>query len=83
MLRLRETGERVRITLLPGNHDYESPGAAPYFAYFGASAGPSGLGYYSYDLGAWHVVALNSNIPMDPGSTQEQWLRTDLAAHRG
>ena len=68
-----------RILPSPGNHDYGITAAEPYFAYFGASAGPPGLGYYSYDLGAWHVVALNSNIPAGAGSAQEQWLRLDLA----
>jgi hypothetical protein len=65
----------------PGNHDYISL-AVPYFAYFGAHAGPAGRGYYSYDLGAWHVVSLNSNVPVFAGSPQEQWLRADLAANR-
>src|SRR5688572_18798047 len=49
--------ERTRPT--PGNHDYETPGAAPFFAYFGASAGPPGLGYYTYTAGSWQVIALN------------------------
>ena len=67
-----------------GNHEYNSPGAAPYYAYFGASAGPAGKGYYSYDKGSWHVVVLNSNcweVPCAAGSAQERWLRADLAAH--
>lgn len=63
----------------PGNHDHESPGAAPYFAYFGANAGPSGLGYYSFDLGTWHVVSLDSNINI---AAQATWLQNDLEAHR-
>lgn len=66
----------------PGNHEYESPGAAPYFRYFGASAGLPGLGYYSFNIGEWHVVSLNSNIPMAPGSAQQAWLRDDLSANR-
>ena len=65
----------------PGNHDYISL-AFPYFAYFGAHAGPWGRGYYSYDLGAWHVVSINSNIGAFAGSPQERWLRADLAANR-
>jgi hypothetical protein len=66
---------------VPGNHEYESPGAAPYFEYFGSIAqGPNGFGYYSFDLGAWHIIALNSNINVGPGSTQANWLRSDLAA---
>lgn len=64
-----------------GNHEYNTSGAAPYFAYFGAAAGPSGLGYYSFDLGAWHVVVLNSNIASGAGSAQDVWLRDDLATH--
>ena len=73
---------KARTRPVPGNHDYESAGAAPYFAYFGANAGPTGLGYYSFDLGAWHVVAMNSNIPIQAGTAQWAWLRQDLAASR-
>jgi hypothetical protein len=65
----------------PGNHDYEQPGAAPYFEYFGALAAPP-LGYYSHELGSWHAIALNSNINVGPGSMQANWLRDDLAASR-
>ena len=72
---------KARTRPSPGNHEYHTAGAAPYFAYFGANAGPAGLGYYSYDLGAWHIVSLNSEIAVGAGSTQEQWLRADLAAH--
>ena len=64
----------------PGNHDYETPGASAYFDYFGPSAGPRGVGYYSFNVGAWHVVSLNSNVPAGEGSGQLQWLREDLAA---
>jgi len=64
---------------VPGNHDYDSRGAEPYYEYFGANAGPPGLGYSSFNLGSWHVVALNSNIDMRPGSPQGVWLRNDLA----
>jgi hypothetical protein len=67
-----------------GNHDYATPGAAAYFDYFGAAAGPRGAGYYSYDLGSWHVVVLNSNcrfVACSRGSPQETWLRNDLALH--
>lgn len=65
----------------PGNHDYHTEDAAGYFNYFGSMAGEPGKGYYSYDLGAWHIIVLNSNISVEAGSPQEQWLRTDLAAH--
>jgi hypothetical protein len=72
---------RARTRPAAGNHDYESPGAAPYYAYFGSSAGPGGLGYYSFSAGSWHIVSLNSNIPADEGSAQLTWLRGDLAAN--
>jgi acid phosphatase type 7 len=65
----------------PGNHDYDSPGAAPYFDYFGANAGPRDLGYYSYRLEDWQVYALNSNVAVDAASAQVQWLRQELAAN--
>jgi hypothetical protein len=67
-----------------GNHDYETKGADGYFDYFGSRAGPRGKGWYSYDVGAWHVVVLNSNcgiVRCGKGSEQERWLRADLAAH--
>jgi calcineurin-like phosphoesterase family protein len=73
---------RGRTHPVPGNHEYESPNAAPYFEYFGLSAGLPGLGYYSFDLGDWHVVALNSNIAVDASSLQAAWLRNDLAISR-
>ena len=72
---------RARTRPAPGNHDYHTAGASGYFGYFGTLAGDSGKGYYSYDVGTWHIVSLNSNVPMNSGSRQEQWLRTDLAAH--
>ena len=64
-----------------GNHDYHTEGAASYYDYFGSVAGEPGKGYYSYDLGTWHIIVLNSNISVGTGSPQEQWLRADLAAH--
>jgi hypothetical protein len=67
----------------PGSREYRTPGAAGYFEYFGEAAGEPGLGYYSYDLGGWHVVSLNSNcteVACEAGSPQEQWLRQDLAS---
>ncbi|MGE5830136.1 MAG: metallophosphoesterase family protein [Micromonosporaceae bacterium] len=74
---------RARIRPAIGNHEYGSADAAPYFRYFGPAAGEPGRGYYSYDLGAWHVVVLNSNcglVGCQAGSAQERWLRADLAA---
>jgi acid phosphatase type 7 len=74
---------RTRST--PGNHDYQTLGATGYFEYFGSRAGPAGRGYYSYDLGAWHVISLNSNCAdaggCEAGSPQERWLAQDLAEH--
>ena len=67
----------------PGNHDYGVPGGADYYTYFGARAGPDQRGYYSFELGSWHLISLNSNIDMSKGSAQEVWLRADLAAARG
>jgi hypothetical protein len=72
---------KARTRPSPGNHDYHTPGAAGYYGYFGAAAGDPGKGYYSYDLGAWHIIVLNSEISVSAGSPQEQWLRADLAAH--
>src|SRR5712691_5573882 len=71
---------KARTRPAPGNHDYGTSGATGYYNYFGALAGPAGLGYYSYDLGAWHILSLNSNISMSAGSAQETWVRADLAA---
>lgn len=72
---------KARTHPTPGNHDYRTPGASGYFAYFGTEAGAPDKGYYSYDLGTWHIIVLNSNIDMNSGSLQEQWLRADLASH--
>lgn len=71
---------KARTRPSPGNHDYHTSGASAYYSYFGANAGPSGRGYYSYDLGNWHIISLNSERSMAVGSAQEQWLRQDLAA---
>jgi acid phosphatase type 7 len=70
----------------PGNHEYNTANAAGYYGYFGAAAGDPSKGYYSYDLGAWHIIVLNSNsscttISCAAGSAQDTWLRADLAAH--
>ena len=69
-----------------GNHEYVNPTAHGYFDYWGAQAGPRGKGYYSYDLGDWHIVALNTNCYVKaiagcgPGSPEETWLKEDLRA---
>jgi hypothetical protein len=75
-----------------GNHEYNTSGAAGYYTYFGSAASPQDAnctanckGYYSYDLGAWHLIVLNSECSQvggcAAGSPQEQWLAADLAAH--
>ena len=73
---------KYRTRPIPGNHEYYGTrDLRGYFEYFGPQAPAE---YYSYDLGAWHVVALNSNcdrVGCGPGSPQERWLRADLAAH--
>jgi hypothetical protein len=70
----------------PGNHDYHTPHAEAYFAYFGPGSAP-GKGYYSFELGTWHVLSLNSNCSdiggCGVGSPEEQWLKADLASHKG
>ena len=76
----------------PGNHEYQTTNAAGYFDYFngtGQATGPAGdrtKGYYSFNVGTWHVIALNSTdhctiIPCGVGSAQETWLKADLAAN--
>jgi hypothetical protein len=85
---------RVKAITHPvfGNHDKGttggtdcSPDGSAYYRYFGAAAGAAGQGYYSFDLGSWHLIALNAECPYvggcGPGSPQETWLRNDLAAH--
>ncbi|BFM40794.1 metallophosphoesterase [Synechocystis sp. LKSZ1] len=67
---------------VPGNHEYYSDGAKGYYDYFGPLAGDRNKGYYSFDLGQWHLIALNSNCKAiggcGAGSPQEKWLQADL-----
>jgi hypothetical protein len=69
-----------------GDNDYNTSGATGYFNYFGAAAGEPGKGYYSYDVGSWHIIVLNSNCSdvggCRPNDPQGQWLQADLAAHQ-
>ena len=62
---------------VPGNHDYHTAGADGYFDYFGQRAHRSNGGYYSFDLGAWHLVAVNSG-PGSISNAQLDWIRDDL-----
>ena len=73
---------KSRTRPVPGNHEYEDHYVDAYFDYFGAAAGERGKGYYSYDLGAWHIIALNTMIDAGSSSPQGQWLRRDLARNR-
>ena len=75
-----------------GNHEYQTPNAQGYFSYWGSSLTGTGAdptkGYYSYDLGPWHIVVINSNCDKIPGgclynSPQQRWLQSDLAANAG
>jgi acid phosphatase type 7 len=70
---------------VPGNHEYLTQGAAGYYGYFGTRAGDPTKGYYSFDVGAWHIIALNSECAnvggCGAGSPEEVWLRNDLAGH--
>jgi hypothetical protein len=71
----------------PGNHEYYTKEAEGYFDYFGKAAGDPDKGYYSYDLGAWHLIALNSNTCEEglggcgASSPQVRWLKADLSAN--
>ena len=73
---------RERTVPAPGNHEYYTPGAPGYFAYFGALAGPGTRGYFSREIGSWHVISLNSNLRPPASEAQLEWLREDLAALR-
>lgn len=68
-----------------GNHDFQSRRGAAYYRYFGARAGPAFKGYYSYDVGDWHAIVLNSEIEMNGSSAeragQTAWLKKDLAGN--
>jgi acid phosphatase type 7 len=88
------TWGRFKAIMRPGagNHEYYTSGAAGYFDYFNGIgnqtglAGKRGQGYYSFDVGTWHLISLNTNdgcriVTCGAGSAQEQWLRADLASH--
>lgn len=76
---------KARTMPAPGNHDYAVKDAKAYYQYFGAVTGGLGRGYYSFDLGAWHIISLNSDCAQvggcQLGSPEEKWLKADLAAH--
>jgi hypothetical protein len=74
----------ARTRPAPGNHDWETKNLAGYLGYFGAAAAPAGKSWYSYDLGAWHIVVLDSDCAFvggcGPSTDQGRWLAADLAA---
>jgi len=78
---------KERTMPAPGNHEYNGSEASGYFLYWGKRAGDPKKGYYSYDLGHWHIVVLNTNCAAKQlggcgeGSPEESWLREDLTAH--
>jgi acid phosphatase type 7 len=78
---------KARTRPTPGNHEYDGAGPTGYFRYWDGRAGDPGKGYYSYDLGAWHIIVLNTNCESTQlggcaeGSPEETWLKQDLAAH--
>ena len=74
-----------RTRPVPGNHEYETPGASSYFDYFGDLAGPRGLGYYAFTEGSWRIIALNSGAgggSVSSSSPQVQLLRAELENNR-
>jgi hypothetical protein len=76
---------KARTRPSPGNHEFHTQGAAYYFSYFGQAAGDPKAGYYSYELGTWHIIVLNSECidigGCNAGSLEQKWLRADLSAH--
>ncbi len=72
---------KAQIKPVPGNHEYMTSGGSGYFQYYGSQAGVSGKGYYSFNVGTWHIIALNTEIDHTAGGVQETWLKADLAAN--
>jgi 3',5'-cyclic AMP phosphodiesterase CpdA len=69
---------RSRFRPVAGNHEYNRADADGYFTYFGDQAGPSRRGYYSFRAGTWLVLMLNSSLPLDAGSAQYAWAKSEL-----
>ncbi|HWX54778.1 MAG TPA: metallophosphoesterase [Verrucomicrobiae bacterium] len=78
---------KARTRPAPGNHEYHTPGASGYLKYFGSAAGQPGHAYYSFDLGNWHLISLDSECAAiggcQKGSSEELWLRDDLRHNSG
>lgn len=71
---------------VPGNHEYKTPGASGYYKYFGAAAHPESKGTYSFNVGPWHVLAINSMActkthRCGPGSPMAKWIAADVSAN--
>ncbi len=83
-----DTSKLIMRSIRPsiGNHDFQAERGAPYYRYFGERAGPAGKGYYSYQVGDWHVIVLNSELAVDglvgERREQEEWLRADVTKNR-
>jgi hypothetical protein len=67
---------KARTKPVPGNHEYQTSGAAGYYQYFNNP--PE---YYAYDLGAWRIYALNSEIDVSASGPQSTWLQADLRSN--
>lgn len=72
---------KTRTYPSPGNHEYYTPHAVGYYRYFGDIAGPGMRGYYSFKLGSWHIISLNSSLKPEEHKAQLEWLKKDLAQH--
>ncbi|RJG05232.1 alkaline phosphatase [Noviherbaspirillum cavernae] len=73
---------KARTYPVPGNHEYSVPYAMGYYGYFGSGAGPERRGYYSFTLGSWHVISLNSNLKPKEHQTQLDWLKDELGRNK-
>lgn len=73
---------KTRTYPSPGNHEYYTPRATSYYAYFGNAAGQHRNGYYSFNLGNWHIVSLNSYLKPEQHKAQLEWLQEDLARNK-
>ncbi len=71
---------KSRTRPVPGNHEYRTTNATGYYDYFGAIAGERFKGYYSFDVGAWHLIALNTELTGSAMTAQVNWLKADLLA---
>jgi acid phosphatase type 7 len=78
----------ARLKPAAGNHEWLTPGAVGYYRYFGIPSDSDSLAYYSFDMGAWHILSLDTDchwlkVGCGPGTKQYQWLEQDLKTHPG